>query len=258
MAALDRADEPAIAAALLGDGAWAAAIIAPLLSRPDAGWPLAGRVVDGRATLSIVRRPGFALTVTTLRPQAPSGGVVAGGRQLFARVLAGRGRLDRWHAGPVGDDFRAAGAPPLGPCRPRALAPGDVAAIDGRIEAHRFVVDEGALILLTLTLAADAAPLLRDYTLPDGRMCRIVASEGSAAQAAMLVEVLGALGAGTAGLAAASTHPAFFVRWAAMRHWLASDARAAAATLTHMANADPHPEVRNAAKLVREMMACPA
>ena len=258
MAALDRAGDPAVAATLIADGGWAAAILSPLLARPDARWPLAGRVVGARATLVIERRADLALAGTTLRPEPLPDGVVAGGRRLFVRVLAGRGRLDRWHAGPVGNDFTAASAPPLGPCRSSDLAPGGVAAIDGRAEAHRFVATDGALVLLTLTLTADAAPLLRDYALPDGVLRRVVAAEGEAARAAMLVEVLGAMGAGSAGLAAVSAHPAFFVRWAAMRQWLAQDAAGAAPTLAHMATDDPHPEVRAAAVAAHAMLACPA
>lgn len=258
MAALDRAGDPAVAAALVADGAWTAAILAPLLARPDAGWSLAGRVVGARSTLVIERRPAFTLAVTGLRPGTLADGVVAGGRRLFVRVLAGSGRLDRWHAGPVGDDFVASSAPPLGPCRSIALTPGSVAGIDGRETAHRFAVETGRLILLTLTLAADAAPLLRDYALPGARLRRVTAAEGDAAQAAMLVEVLGALGTGTAGLAAASAHPAFFVRWAAMRQWLARDTAGAAPTLRRMATGDPHPEVRTAAAAAHAMLACPA
>lgn len=258
MAALDRAGDPAVAAALVADGAWTMAILAPLIARPDAHWPLAGRIVGARATLVIDRRADLALAVTTLRPEARSEGVVAGGRRLFVRVLAGTGRLDRWDAGPVGNDFSAAKAPPLGPCRSSDLAPGRVATIDGRATAHRFVAIDGALVLLTLTMAADAAPLIRDYALPGGPLRGVAAAEGAAAQAAMLVEVLGALDTGTAGLAAASAHPAFFVRWAAMRHWLAQDARGAAPTLAQMATTDPHPEVRSAAAAAQTMLACPA
>ncbi len=258
MAALDRAGDPAVAAALVADGDWAAAILSPLLARPDAGWPLAGRVTGDRATLMIERRADLVLAVTALRPAGePPGGVVAGGRQSFVRVLAGDGRLDRWEAGVVGPDFSATTASPLGPRRSVDVFRGSALAIDGRREAHRFVAGEGGLILLTLTLAVDAAPLLRDYVLPGGRLRRVAAAERDAAQAAMLVEVLGALGAGTGGLAAASGYPAFFVRWAAMRHWLAQDARGAAPTLARMAIADPHPEVRAAAMAAQAMLACP-
>lgn len=204
------------------------------------------------------RRADLALAVTTLRPEPVPDGVVAGGRQVAVRVLAGQGRLDRWRAGAAGDDFTAAAAPPLRPCRAIALSPGIVVAVDGREEAHRFVAADGALVLLTLTLAADAAPVLRDYALPSGQLRRVAAAEGEPARAAMLVELLGALGQGAAGLAAASAHPAFFVRWAAMRHWLAQDRAAAAPALARMAAEDPHPEVRAAAAATRDLIACPA
>lgn len=259
MAALDLAGDPAVAAALVADGDWAAAVLSPLLARPDAAWPLAGRVAGDRATLMIERRADLVLAVTTLRPGGePPGGVIAGGRQSFVRVLGGRGHLDRWEAGVVGADFSAATASPLGPRRSVDVTCGSALAIDGRREGHRFVPAEGGLILLTLTLAVDAAPLLRDYALPGGQLRRVAAAEGDAALAAMLVEVLGALGGGTVALAAASAHPAFFVRWAAMRHWLAQDARGAAPTLARMAVADPHPEVRAAALAAQGMLACPA
>jgi hypothetical protein len=46
---------------------------------------------------------------------------------------------------------------------------------------------------------------------------------------------------------AATRDPAFHLRWAAMREWLALDARAAMPRLEAMMVADPHVEIREAA-----------
>ncbi|PCD04237.1 hypothetical protein COC42_08100 [Sphingomonas spermidinifaciens] len=244
---------------LIADPGWAAAMLGPLLAHPDAGWPLACRVAGDRATLVIERRAGAALTVTMIGPGAAAAtGVVASGRHMFVRVLGGSGRLDRWPAGEVDDRFTAASAPPLGRRCSSALRAGAVMEIDGRRDAHRIVAVGRELVLLTLTLAQGAAPLLREYALPGGRLRRVAAAEGEPARAAMLVELLGALDGGSEGLAAAARHPAFFVRWAAMRHWLARDAAGARPVLAAMAVGDPHPEVRDAAVAALAMPACPA
>ena len=46
----------------------------------------------------------------------------------------------------------------------------------------------------------------------------------------------------------ASRHPAFHLRWAAMREWLMLDARAARRRLAEMGASDPNAEIRAAAR----------
>ncbi len=54
---------------------------------------------------------------------------------------------------------------------------------------------------------------------------------------------------------AATRDPAHFLRWGAMREWLALDVAAATPRLEEMAAGDPHPEVRAAARATLPLVA---
>lgn len=246
--------------ALIGDADWAAALIEPLIAAPLADWPVAARRSNVRATLLLARHRAAALSIAMFHRDASRETLVAGGRLTLARVLSGRGHVERRLAGPVRADFTAADAPRLAPCRSTRFGPGAILRLDGRRDCWRLCPDIGGAVLLVLTLEHRAATVMRAYHGPDGTLARVTASEGAAARAAMLVAMLDALRIEHAGAAyaAAATHPAFFVRWQAMRAWCARNPADAAPRLRRMAAADPHPEVRAAAaEAARRIDQCP-
>lgn len=265
LAALDAAtDREAGAAALVDDARWAAAMLEPLMrvlaAEPAALAALAGQRAGRRATLMLHRGAGAALSLSLAdREAAPPRHAEAGGRLSFVRVLAGEGRATRWEAGTAGAGFSAAAAPPLGPPEFERVRAGAVLRLDGRRAAWRIDAGAAPLVLLTLTVADGAAALVRDYALPSGTLARVAAAQGAGARAAMLVALIDTLDAEDAddALAAASGHADFFVRWAAMRTWLARDVPRALARLRAMAAGDPHPEIRGAATATLALLAAP-
>jgi hypothetical protein len=247
----------AAAAALIADDAWVSAILDPLVANPADAWHFAARRTETRSTIILDRSAAATLTVTSI---ADDGGAAAtavvGGRLSFARVLAGRGTVERRRAGRVGPRFTIARAAPLGPPRRQRFGPGTALRLDGRRESWRIRPDRERALLLTITLECGAAPLIREYTADGGALRRVAANDGEPARAAMLTALLTALPpiAAAPGYAAASAHPAFFVRWQAMRGWLTADPQEASPRLAAMANGDPHPEVRAAARTVRAQL----
>ncbi|WNO53908.1 hypothetical protein [Stakelama saccharophila] len=203
------------------------------------------------------------------RRGAPSAVVVPGRLTVSAYVHAGEALLERWEAGVAGDDFRAASAPPARRLKPVRLHDGRVVVQDGRHRAHRIVRASRDLLSVGVTLLAGQAAIAREYRRADGRLSRVAMLDARPARSAMLLTLLRELGAAGAGecFRDASHDPAFFLRWEAMRQWLAHDAAAALPRLADMAHGDPHPEVRAAAagmlpavrrRLDGERLPCPA
>lgn len=247
------------AEALLADGAWAAALIAPLLAAL-ADDPLfeppfqvsrdrlrvGARLFDCPAATLVATVTDHA-ALATLPPPAT---LVFSGRLAVSRTIrAGGATVRRWSAEAIGPAFGAATAAPCAPLPPLALGDGAVRRIDGRREAERIEGASRDVVTLVATIRVGADPLVREYDAASGRLLRCASADDRPSRTEMLLAFVRASGRADAGACfeAASRAPAFHLRWSAMREWLALDAAAALPRLCEMARCDPHPEVRAAA-----------
>ncbi|MBX9813897.1 MAG: hypothetical protein K2X76_04275 [Sphingomonas sp.] len=257
-AALDGlAEADAVAGAatrLLGDDAWVRALLAPMVAAlAEDPWfepPLRVQREGGRLGAVLYEHPALTLTGTLVAPSdtAPARLIVPG-RLSVVRYQRGSGRLLLWRAEPAGPDFCAARAAPIVPVGAVGLRDGLVRRIDGRSHAQAIEGATGDLVILTATIAAEAAPFARDYDRASGRLARVAALDHAASRAQLLLGYLRAArrAEATPAFDAASRSRAYFLRWAAMREWLALDAQSALPRLRALAD-DPNDEVRAAAR----------
>ncbi|MEI9852870.1 MAG: hypothetical protein WDN24_20645 [Sphingomonas sp.] len=243
----------------------------------DAGWaemllaPLAGALADDpffeppfRLSRDALRTgavlfdcPAASLTGSVLGAAAmaalpPPATIVFSGRVTVTRyVRAGGATLRRWRTEPITPGFSAAAAPPCMPLAPLALADGDVLRTDGRAHAQLLADARSDVVMLVFTMRGGAAALMREHRVADGALVRVASADDRASRIEMLLTFLRLAGRADAGARfdAATHEPAFHLRWAAMREWLALDAAAALPRLEEMAADDPNAEVRAAAAL---------
>ena len=269
--AFARGDAEANAARVLADDAWVGSLIAPLVGalRDDPWFEPPFRVArDGLKIGAILFEcEAVSLVVSVLSADAlaalpPTRTVVVPGRLTLTRyVRSGGARLRLWDAEPMRPDFSATTAPPCVAAPDRMLADGDVVRIDGRTRGHLLADARADVVTLGATIRAATAPYAREYAIDTGALVRIATNDDRAARTQMLLAYLRLAGRQGTGdcFAAATRDPAFFLRWAAMREWLAVDAGAALPRLREMAAGDANAEIRGAAQatlaLVEQRMA---
>lgn len=174
---------------------------------------------------------------------------------LFRFARAGGATLSFWEAPPIGDDFVAAQA---GKCRfveRRRIADGEEIVLDGRRES--FVIEHAFsdILFFHAMVRPEAAPLSAEY---DSRTLAFVGASSTdevASRIQMMVSLLRTMEREDAVplIVEALASPHFYTRWHVMRELLALDADAAHPHLRRMAAADPHPEVRAAARRTLEL-----
>lgn len=245
---------------LFSDHEWVGALIAPLITAlaEDPWFEPPFRVArDGlRIGTVLFETAAVSIAATILSADAlaavalPSTIVVPGRVTVTRYVRAGNARLRRWEAEPMRADFSAASAKPCAPLPELRLADGDVMRIDGRTQGHLIADATSDVVTLSATLRAQTMPYAREYAIDNGALVRIATNDDRASRTQMLLAYLRLAGrqGSAACFAAATRDPAFFLRWAAMREWLASDAGAALPRLREMAGDDPNDEVRAAAR----------
>jgi hypothetical protein len=247
------------ATALLGDTGWIEALLRPLVDALEAD-PLFEppfRTSRDRLRIGAVLFECPAVTLSACvtsaaemrRMPAPSSCTFSGRLAVTRYVKAGGTTLRRWRTAPTGADFRAEAAPPCVEATPLRLIDGAVVSIDGRREAQLLAEPTSDVVTLVAT-ARVGAPLMREHAIADGRLLRIASGEDRVSRTEMLLAFLRLSDRADAGpcFDTATRDPAFHLRWAAMREWLALDACAAFPRLEVMAADDPHPEVREAAR----------
>ncbi len=253
------ADDVAVrAAGLLADDRWIEALIAPLIGAlAEDDWfqpPLRVSRDALRIGALLVDHPlvtisASILSADVLRSLPPPRSVVVPGRLSVVRYWhSGGATLRRWRTERAGSGFSAQAAAPCHPIESLMLIDGDVLTIDGRIHAMQIDGATADVVTITATIRADSAPFMREYAIDDGRLLCVAALDDQASRAQMLLAFLRHSGRADAGksLSAATHDPAYFVRWWAMREWLALDVAGALPRLREM-TADPNAEVRAAA-----------
>ena len=246
---------------LLADEGWVGALLAPLVDAlaadPFFDPPLRLSRDALRTAAVLFDCPAASITVSVVDAAAlatltPPATVVFPGRVSVTRyVRAGGGTLRRWSTDPLTPAFTAAAARPCAPLEPLLLSDGNVLRSDGRVEAQMLADARSDMVLLTATIHPGATPLMREYRIADGGLARVAATGDQSSRAEMLLTFLRLTGRADAAerFDDATRDEAFHLRWAAMREWLALDARAALPRLEAMATGDPHAEVRAAATL---------
>lgn len=272
--------QTAIASGLLAkDGLVAELIAAPLAELRANPWfepPFRFSRDALRTGMVLLDLPAASLSITItsadmLASVAPAKTVTLPGRMAVVRYLRGGGaQMDLWRADVAGPDFSSAHA---APCRRHArvrLDDGAVMQLDGRSEGHVTHAGHADIVAVIVTLKGGASPFAREYSIADGTLVRVGTLDEGGARAQMMLALLRLDGRGDASAAFdhASRDPAFFVRWSAMREWLALDVRAALPRLVEMAATDANAEVRAAAARMvpvasariaeREATLCPA
>ncbi|OQW44511.1 MAG: hypothetical protein A4S16_14310 [Proteobacteria bacterium SG_bin6] len=257
LAGLDAADAEAVArqaTLLLDDASWVRVLLAPMVAALDRDpWfepPLRVQREGGRIGAVLFEHPVLTITGSVVAPPArPADSLVVPGRMSVVRYQRGSGQILLWRTEVAGPDFRAASAPPLVPAGAVRLRDGLVRRIDGRTHAQAIEGARAPLVMITATIAADAAPFARDFDRASGRLLRVAALDHGASRAQLLLAYLRAARRVDAAPAfeIATRAPAYFLRWAAMREWLALDARAALPRLRELAH-DTNAEVRTAAR----------
>lgn len=272
----DAGEIEARAAAHLADPSRLEALLAPLIAalRADPWFEPVFKVSRDRLRTGVVLLDcpavTFSATVTGAREldrlPAPAT-VILSGRVTLTRYLRGGGaRMRRWGAEPAGNDFNAATATAAHEIAPIAIADGMLIRQDGRSTGHLLTQAKTDILAVTATLKTNAGPLIREYAIADGALVRTACADDAASRIEMLLTFLRVSACTDAGplFDTMSRHPAFHLRWAAMREWLMLDAQAARARLADMATHDPNAEVRAAAAVTllpldrRLERACPA
>ena len=247
------------AAGFLGDLRLVEALLAPLIAalHADPWFEPPFKVSRDRLRTGAVLLDCAAVTISAtvtcaaeLNRLPPPVTLVLPGRVTLTRYVRGGGaRMRRWQAEPAGADFSAAGVAPAREIAP--LVPGDGALLrqDGRVTGHLLSAAVSDIVALTATIKPGAAALMREYAVADGAFVRAACTDDAASRIEMLLTFLRVSARADAGTLfdGASRHPAFHLRWSAMREWLMLDARGARDRLGGMAATDPNAEIRAAA-----------
>jgi hypothetical protein len=247
---LDDAEPVAVRAEmLLADHHWVAALLDPLVDALAANPFFEPKLRTGhdtaRSVVTLFECPALLLTASVIRATAharqpaPETLVVPGRIAITRYVRAGGAVLRRWRA----QDGRCV------PQSPRPLTDGLVHRFDGRHEAQQLAGLQGDVVQIVATVCVGSVTLARAYSAADGRLLRAATVDDASSRAEMLLTFLRVAGRADAGerFAAATHDRAHHLRWAAMREWLALDARAALPRLEAMAANDASAEVRAAA-----------
>jgi hypothetical protein len=208
-----------------------------------------------RTGIALLDCPAVALSVTTIcaaelnRLPLPATVVMPGRVTLTHYVRAGKALMRRWRAAPAARDFSATGAASARELSPHVLKDSALIRQDGRTSGHLFVRAEGDIVALTATIKPSAAPLIREYAIADGSLVRVACADEAASRIEMLLTFLRVSGRTDASAIFDSTsrHPAFHLRWSAMREWLMLDGYTARTRLAEMCAHDANAEVRAAA-----------
>lgn len=264
-AVADAPAEVAIAALMpwLADTRWLAARLgeaAALLAADPFARPPLRPVGDGAGAggLILAERGAVRLSLQ-LHPVERGGGPAATalfipGAAAIRILAAGGASLHRHNAALTPAEahgaFTAAGAAPCRSAPPRPLAADEMLVLDTARDSFTLSGATGDVLLLELAVQPPSPIPIRSYDLATGRLVRVSASRRDSSFRQMALALLRTFGrTDAAPLFAAETQAEdFAARWSAMREFVALDPAAAHPHLARMAAADPHPEIRHAAK----------
>jgi hypothetical protein len=169
---------------------------------------------------------------------------------LFRYLDAGDAIVSFWEAAPITGDFVAAEAGNAWLTGRRRLADGDEILIDGRRQS--FIIEHARrdMVYFQAMVRPGAAPLAAEFDSKSLAFIGASSTDEASSRVQMMVSLLRTMERDDALplILDSLNSPHFYTRWHIMRELLAMDADAAEAPLRLMADADPHPEVRAAAR----------
>ena len=174
---------------------------------------------------------------------------------LLRIVKAGGATLSFWEAPPIPREFVAAEA---GACRltdRRRIADGEEIVIDGRFQSFVIEHAESDMLYFQAVARAEAAPVGTEYDSASRRFIGASSTDEASSRVQMMTTLLRTMGRDDAFpvLEASLEAPQFYTRWHVMREMLAMDAEASLPALRRMAEGDPHPDIRAAARQTLEL-----
>lgn len=171
-------------------------------------------------------------------------------------VRAGGATLSFWEAPEIDEDFNAAEAGRCVRTGARRIGDGETIVVDGRRQSYVIEHAGANILLVQANVQPGHAPLSVEYDARTGAFVGCSASDDRASRVQMMMTLLRKLDhpEAFAAIAPFLEDPSFFVRWHAMRELLGIDAGAAYPRLARMAQADPHPDARRAARAVLDRL----
>lgn len=233
----------------------------------------AGLLLVDRPSLSVYLSIASAAGIAEKRldRKGPASIAFTGRRSVYRFLRAGEAILSLWEAPDIEPGFSAETS---GSCRlieRRAVSDGDLLELDGR--RHGFVIEHARsdIVYLQASTPAGSAPLTVEYDSRTLRFAGASSSDELSSRTQLMLSLLRTLDRQDAAplFREMLGSPNFFDRWHAMREFLALDPEQALPCLRTMAEGDPHPEVREAARSTlhlffgdseqdREAVPCPA
>lgn len=222
--------------------------------------PLRNASTDILSGLWLFDHPALTLFLGLIRCEAlaekrrgrtgPSSIAFTGQRSVYRFLKTGGATLALWEAPEIRPGFTCAES---GRCRlveRRCLADGEILVVDGR--RHGFVIERARtdVVYVQAITPVGAAPLMAEYDAETREFVGASSTDEASSRIQLMLSLLRTMERTDAApvFEEMLESPHFYARWQAMREFLALDCELAFPHLERMARADPHPEVRAAAR----------
>lgn len=237
--------------------------------------PLSNEIMQG---LLLYQHPDLLITLCMTRLdelagkkafKRKSGSVNFIGYMTLLRFVQASGALlTIWEAPRIGKDFDASAAGRCHVAEQRRISDGEEVVIDGRYQS--FTIDHavGDIVYFHIMSPQGASSVSAEFDAETGELVGASSADEVASRIQMMATLLRAMECREAMplLESALASPQFYTRWHVMREMLALDAEEALPALRRMAESDPHPDIRLAARESLDMffpesagdLACPA
>ncbi|HKR24674.1 MAG TPA: HEAT repeat domain-containing protein, partial [Allosphingosinicella sp.] len=183
-------------------------------------------------------------------PRGPASIAFTGVTSVYRFLKAGGATLSFWEAPRITEGFIASQA---GNCRltdRRKIEDGEEILIDGSCQGFVIEHADADLVYLQALARTGNAPLATEYDSNSLAFIGASSTDEASSRMQLMVSLLRTMDRQDALplIEEALASPHFYTRWHIMRELLAMDAEAALPPLRRMAAADPHPEIRAAAR----------
>ena len=183
--------------------------------------------------------------------------ILPGTHSLYKFLKSGEATLSIWEAPEVNAGFSSAAGTTCRRAERRLMRDGETLELDGG--RHTFVIDHAVsdIVYLHATTQVGAAPLSVQYDSESLEFVGASSTDEASSRAHLMLSLLRSMDRRDAApvFEAMLESPHFYMRWAAMRDFLALDAARAVPHLQEMARSDRHPDVREAAAQTLALLA---
>lgn len=218
---------------------------------------------DSMLRVSLVAVCPMALRLKQASPisNKTRGTTVQGNDSLMCFLRAGGAILNIWNASPFEYDEPLA-IRSLPPPFTQEIADGQCIFLEGGKKGLSIASCEAPLLFVLATRNLPRSPINAHYRSDTGELHSCTASEPRSTRIQLLATLLRELEctSGSSEIIGLIDHPDHFVRWHLMRELVVLAPNEAKPSLINMAVADPHPQVRDAArqtiKLLEEVVSC--